>query len=124
MSVMARVAGLSAPKREPYHGEWSASRPVRKIRGRRGKRRGPGAGTGASLSAARGTALEVHAAHAAHATHAAARRHRRGRFLRTLGDHRLGGDQQARDRGGILQGAAYDLGRIDYPFADEIAVLA
>ena len=34
-------------------------------------------------------------------------------LLRLLGDHRLGGDQQAGDRGGVLQSGAHDLGRVD-----------
>jgi hypothetical protein len=43
-------------------------------------------------------------------------------LLRLLGHHGLGRDQEARDRRGILQGRAYDLGRIDDTLADEIAV--
>jgi hypothetical protein len=67
--------------------------------------------------------VEVHAAHAAHSTHAAAaRRHRRAGVLRALGHHRLGRDQQAGDRGRVLQGAAHDLGRVDHALGDEIAV--
>ena len=34
--------------------------------------------------------------------------------LRTLGHHGLGRDQQAGDRGGVLQRAAHDLGRVDH----------
>ena len=53
--------------------------------------------------------LEVHPAHAAAAGH------RRGSalLLRHLGDHRLGGDQQAGDRCRALQRRAHHLGRVD-----------
>src|SRR5215471_15582135 len=55
-----------------------------------------------------------------------ARRHRRGGglLLRHFGDHRLGGDQEPGDRGGVLQGAAHHLGGIDDALGHEIAVLA
>src|SRR5207248_8739554 len=70
--------------------------------------------------------LEVHPAHAAYATHAAhaaaamrmTARRRLG--LRLLGDHRLGSDQQAGDRGRILQRDAHDLGRIDDAGLDHV----
>src|SRR3989344_5314421 len=53
------------------------------------------------------------------------RRHRRGLLLlRQLRDERLGGDQQRRDRRGILQRGAYALGGIDHPRLDEILILA
>jgi hypothetical protein len=40
-----------------------------------------------------------------------------------FGDHRLGGDEQAGDRGGVLQGGAHDLGRIDDALADHVDIL-
>ena len=60
----------------------------------------------------------------AHSAHAAAR-HRRMRrvLLRQLGNHGLGGDQEAGDRGRVLQRAADDLGRVDNALRDEVAVL-
>src|SRR6266851_8808316 len=50
-----------------------------------------------------------------HSAHSAAARHGRscGSLLRHLGNHRLGGDEQARDRGGALQRLAHHLGRVD-----------
>src|SRR5690606_14676750 len=46
-----------------------------------------------------------------------------GRILRRdVGYHRLGGDQQGRDRPGILQGGPYDLGGIDDAGLDHIDV--
>ena len=62
---------------------------------------------------------EVHVAHAAHA----ATRGHRGFLLRPLGHHRLGGDQQARNRCRILQGRAHDLGRIDDALGDQVTIL-
>src|SRR3954471_20123744 len=59
--------------------------------------------------------------HISHTAHAAAR-HRRRLRLGLLADHRLGGYQEAGDGGRILQGGADDLGRIDDPGLDEIAV--
>src|SRR6516225_8681599 len=58
--------------------------------------------------------------------HAAARRHcrRRALLLRYLGDHRLGGDQEAGDRGRVLERAAHHLGGVDDALGDEVAVLA
>src|SRR5438309_1522555 len=44
--------------------------------------------------------------------------------LRRLGDHRLGSDQQAGDRGRILQRDAHDLGRIDDAGLDHVDILA
>ena len=41
-----------------------------------------------------------------------------------FGDRRLGGDDQTRDRRGVLEGRAHDLGRIDNAERDEIAVFA
>ena len=35
-------------------------------------------------------------------------------FLRDVGDEALGGEQQAADGGGVLQGGAGHLGRIDH----------
>ncbi|MBK4748546.1 Uncharacterised protein [Acinetobacter baumannii] len=65
--------------------------------------------------------LEIHAAHAAHA---AAGRHRRLVLLRGLGHHRFGGDHQARDRRGVLQRGAGDLGRVQDAELDHVAELA
>src|SRR5262249_53881463 len=61
-------------------------------------------------------ALEVHPA----------ARHGRRRFLllRKLGDHRLGGDEEARHRRGVLDRGAYDLGRVDDALRHQIDVLA
>src|SRR5579862_2203282 len=69
-------------------------------------------------------AAVVHAAHSAHATHpahpshaahstAAAARGRLGLLLGLLGDHGLGGEQEAGDRGSVLQRAAGYLGGVD-----------
>ena len=54
---------------------------------------------------------------------AAGGRHRAG-LLGLLGDHRLGGDQQAGDRGGVLQRGAHDLGRVDDAGLHQVLVLA
>jgi hypothetical protein len=61
----------------------------------------------------------THSTHAAHASHAAAHataraalRRRRGRAL-LLDNHRLGGDHQRGDRGGVRQRRAHDLERVD-----------
>src|SRR5580704_18016906 len=62
--------------------------------------------------------------HAAHAAHAAALGERRSFLLRMFGDRRLGGDDQTRDRRGVLEGRAQHLGRIDNAERDEIAVFA
>src|SRR5262249_14942575 len=43
-------------------------------------------------------------------------------LLRCLGDERIAGQEQRRDAGGVLQGAADDLGWVDDPFLDHIAV--
>src|SRR3954451_750704 len=67
----------------------------------------------------------IHIAHTTHATHATARgTTRRSLPLGTLGNHRLGGDQQRRNRGGTLQRTAYNLSRVDNPGRDQIFVLA
>src|SRR5262249_17321434 len=63
---------------------------------------------------------EVHpAAHSARA-----RRHGRRLLLRHLGDHRLGGDEQASHGSRVLQCGAHHLGRIDNAFRHQIAVVA
>src|SRR5262245_58014809 len=60
-----------------------------------------------------------------HATHAATRHGRhRCLLLGSLGDHRLSSDQQASNRGRILQRRADHLGRIDDPLRHEIFELA
>src|SRR4051812_2101910 len=67
---------------------------------------------------------EVHAAHTAHSTHAAALRTAScGLLLRTLSYHRLGGDQQRRNRCGALQRGAHDLGRVNNTSRDKVLVL-
>src|SRR3954454_3675200 len=70
--------------------------------------------------------LGSEAAHAAHAAHAVIviMRHRTGLGLRPIGDHRLGGDQEAGDRGGVLQCNPHDLRRIDDAGGDHVLVLA
>src|SRR5436190_2838976 len=44
-------------------------------------------------------------------------------LLRLLGDQRLGGEHQARDRRRVLDRGAHDLGRIDHAGLDQIGVL-
>ena len=44
--------------------------------------------------------------------------------LRLLGDQRLGGEHEARDRRGVLQGRADDLDGVDDASGDEVFVLA
>src|ERR1019366_2340468 len=81
----------------------------------------PGRNPGPSSFRSR-VGLIVHAAHAAHAT----TRHSRGPtvLLRPFGDHRFRGDQQAGDRGRVLQGATHDLGRVDDALAHHVDVVA
>src|SRR4051812_41669261 len=63
--------------------------------------------------------LEIHAAHAV-----VAAAHGSGRaLLGSFGDGGFGGDQQAGHRGGVLQGGANHLGRIDHAVGDQILVL-
>src|SRR5271165_2024729 len=63
--------------------------------------------------------------HAAHASHATARRHSSCALrFRPVGYHRLGGDQQSRDRAGILQRYPHHFGRIDNPGLHHVLVLA
>ena len=45
-------------------------------------------------------------------------------LLRHLGDHRLGGDEQARNGGRALQRGSHDLGRVDNTLRHQVAVLA
>src|SRR3984893_7468032 len=60
-----------------------------------------------------------------HAPHATARRHSsRALRFRPVGYHRLGGNQQSRNRAGILQRYPHDLGRIDNPGLHHVLVLA
>src|SRR6478735_5566377 len=65
---------------------------------------------------------EVAAAHAAAVRVSAAA----GRLLvlRLLGDQRLGGEHEARDRCGVLQSRAHDLDGVDDAGSDEVFVLA
>src|SRR5436305_1276024 len=63
--------------------------------------------------------LEVHAAHAAHAaTHGG----HGGLVFRQLAHRRFGGDEQAGDRGRILERSADDLGRVDHAGGDQVLV--
>src|SRR5215468_4768682 len=56
--------------------------------------------------------------------HATTRGHRRwGLLFGLFGHHRFGRDQQARDRGGVLQCQPYDLGRVDDAGFDHVDVL-
>src|SRR5215831_19799203 len=50
--------------------------------------------------------------------------HGQALLLRQLGDHGLGRDEQAGDRGRTLQRRAHHFGRVDDALRDEIAVLA
>src|ERR1700738_5547973 len=66
---------------------------------------------------------EVHPAHSAHASTGTAR-HRWALLLRHLGNHRLGGNEQTRDRRRVLQRGPHDLGRIDDAVRHQVAILA
>src|SRR5436309_152435 len=63
--------------------------------------------------------LEVHPAARGHAATAAAR----ALLLRHFGDHRLGGDEQARNRRSALQRLTHDLGRIDNALGEHVHIL-
>src|SRR5690606_29391437 len=55
--------------------------------------------------------------------HAAATRHGgRSFLLRLLGDHGLGGHQQAGNRSGVLKRGAHDLGRVDDALLEHVAI--
>jgi hypothetical protein len=57
-------------------------------------------------------------------SHAAARHRRRGRVpLRRVGDHRLGGHQQAGYGSRTLQGGAHHLGRVDDAGLEQVDIL-
>ena len=62
--------------------------------------------------------------HSAHSTHTAAARHCWALLLRQLGNHRLGGDQQAGNGCGALQCCAHHLGRVDDALGHHVDVLA
>ena len=47
-----------------------------------------------------------------------------GLLLRLLGDHRLGGDEEAGDRRRVLQREAHDLGRVDDAGLHHVDILA
>src|SRR3954447_17929960 len=64
--------------------------------------------------------LEVHAAHAAARGHSAAGL---SVLLRQLGHHGFGGDQESRNRSWVLDRRAHDVGRIDDPMVQDVAVL-
>src|SRR5207237_1353404 len=51
-------------------------------------------------------------------------RQRWRRWRRQLGDNGLGGDQEAGDRGSVLQRGAHDLGRVDDALRHHVDVLA
>src|SRR3546814_9620903 len=68
--------------------------------------------------------LEAHATHAAHAAHVRSAAVAVLLLLGRVGDHGLGRDQQARDRRGILQRRAHDLGRVDDAGLEHVHVLA
>src|SRR5258706_11265455 len=66
---------------------------------------------------------EVHPVHTTHTAAMAAAAHGRRRgLLRTIGNHRLGGDEKRRDGGGVLQRYAHDLGRVDDAGFDEVDI--
>jgi hypothetical protein len=71
---------------------------------------------------ARWADLEVHTAHATHAATTVVVG--RGFLLRQLGDHGFGGDHQAGDRGGVLQGRTGHLGRVEDTHGDHVAEFA
>src|SRR3954471_20953673 len=79
--------------------------------------------SGPPLSGSAGTTRwpgsEVHAAHAA-----VAAGHGRSVLLRLVGDDGLGGEEERRDGGGVLQRRAGDLGRVDDAGGHEVHVLA
>src|SRR3954465_14911687 len=79
--------------------------------------------SGPPLSGSAGTTRwpgsEVHAAHAA-----VAAGHGRSVLLRLVGDDGLGGEEERRDGGGVLQRRAGDLGRVDDAGLDQVHVLA
>src|SRR6476660_7318813 len=63
--------------------------------------------------------------HAAHTTHTAATGRHTGAalvFLRYFGHHGFGGDQESRNRGGILNRHANDLGRVDNTCRDQVDI--
>src|SRR3954449_7689657 len=78
--------------------------------------------SGPPLSGSAGTTRwpgsEVHAAHAA-----VAAGHGRSGLLRLVGDDGLGGEEERRDGGGVLQRRAGDLGRVDDAGLDQVDVL-
>src|SRR3954466_9047037 len=90
---------------------------------------GPGTPTGAArrsgppLPGSAGTTRELDSeVHAAHAAVAAG--HGRSVLLRLVGDDGLGGEEERRDGGGVLQRRAGHLGGVDDPAGDQVHVLA
>src|SRR5262249_10526691 len=67
-----------------------------------------------------GERLEVHVAHTTTMRHC----WRRGFWLRLLGHHCLGGDEEAGNGGGILQRRTHDLGRVNDALFDQVAIFA
>src|SRR5690606_922382 len=92
----ARPRGASPPMRNP--------RPTEK---------GPARGPGLSMQSWAGS--EVHAA--------AGHGRGRGFLLGLFGNHCFGGDEQAGDRGSILQRGAHDLGRVDHALLEHVTEL-
>src|SRR4051812_25854831 len=83
--------------------------------------KGPGLLPGLRISWLNGRLdLEVHPAAARHLRHAAAG----ATLLRHFGNHRLGGDEQGRDRRCVLQRGAHDLGRVDNALLHHVEVFA
>jgi len=65
--------------------------------------------------------LVVHPAHSPHAAHAAAAAAAHGSLgLGEVGDGALGGEEEGRDRGGVLESGARDLGRVDDAGLDHV----
>ena len=60
--------------------------------------------------------------HAAHATHAAGGHCGCGVIFLLVGNHALGGEEHACNRGSVLQSHAGNLGRVDYTLGKEVAV--
>ncbi len=66
---------------------------------------------------------EAHATHSAHATHVVATGHAGTGLLGLVGNDRLGGEEERRDRGGVLQRRPGHLDRVDDASGDQVDVL-
>ena len=111
-----QAAGRRRPRRWPGHDKGrqaarAACRPCIPSR-----RRWP---TGLPTDPARRAGSEVHVTHVGHAAAGTG-----ALRLRLLGDHRLGGDQQAGHGRGTLQGDTHDLGRVDDAGLDQVGIFA